>query len=116
MHVDNTTRHEVTHVHLTQHIVYGAPAAPQQQQPAPGGPGRYANEAQRKVLRLLVSIGPKETAVLDFCEREFGTRKIIDLNDAQLHRTQRYIETIQRRTPVPTRSTEQSRVQHHEFL
>lgn len=68
------------------------------------------------MLRLLVSIGTKETAVLDFCEREFGTRRIVDLNDAQLHRTQRYIEAIQKRTPVPTRSKEQSHVQHHEFL
>lgn len=133
VHIGNTTRHEVTHVHLTQHIVYGPPAASpvrrsasvldicgahpngQSASPQPSKLGRYANEAQREVLRMLVSIGTKETAVLDFMEREFGTRKVIDLQDAQLHRTRRYVETIQRRALEPAKAGVQSHV-NHEFL
>lgn len=81
----------VTNLHVTQHIVYAAPVPPVPVRP------RYANEAQREVLRLLVGMGAQERVVFDFMEREFGTRMVIELDELQLKRARRYAEAVRER-------------------
>ncbi|MBB4845003.1 hypothetical protein HNP55_003549 [Paucibacter oligotrophus] len=82
---------KVTHVNVTLNHIYQALPTPAPVQARP----RFANEQQREVLRLLVSIRPHDRGVFDFMEREFGTRMVIDLNDLQLKRARRYAETVQ---------------------
>jgi hypothetical protein len=48
---------------------------------------------QKRVLRMLDSLVNRIT-VLDFMEREFGTRMVIELKPAQVYRVQKYIEVI----------------------
>ncbi|MDD5479674.1 hypothetical protein [Rhodoferax sp.] len=74
----------VTNVHLTQHI-YRAPASPAAHQ--------YAGKDVRLVLALLDQV-PDRIAVLDFMEREFGTRMVIELSAPQVYRVRRYAEVI----------------------
>lgn len=86
---------DVTVVNLTQHITQHlsnfhagsglSPAAPVR---------RQANAAQREVLYLMMKLDEREGAVLDFMQREFGTRIVIDLNEAQLYRVRRYVEVV----------------------
>lgn len=55
-----------------------------------------ANADQRIVLQLMREL-PSQEPVLTFMQREFGTRMVIDLQDKQLFRLRRYVETIQER-------------------
>jgi len=85
--VVNLTQH--TTQHITQHLPHLhagsglSPAAPVR---------RQANPAQREVLYLMAQLAEREGAVLDFMQREFGTRRVVDLSDAQLFRVRRYVE------------------------
>lgn len=88
--VVNLTQH--TTQHITQHLPHLpnlhagsglSPAAPVR---------RQANPAQREVLYLMAQLAEREGAVLDFMQREFGTRRVVDLGDAQLFRVRRYVE------------------------
>lgn len=56
-----------------------------------------ANTDQRTVLQLMREL-PSQEPVLTFMEREFGTRMVIELQDKQLYRLRRYVETIHMRT------------------
>ncbi len=58
---------------------------------------RQANESQREVLYLMAQLAEREGLVLEFMQREFGTRRVIDLNDAQLYSVRRYVEVSLRR-------------------
>lgn len=77
----------VTIVNVTQHLPLQSPR-------------RRATEAQREVLQLMRRV-PSQAAVLDFMQREFGTRTVINLQPAQLFRVRRYVETISRRASRP---------------
>lgn len=59
-----------------------------------------ATEEQRKVLQLMRYV-PNQSVVLDFMQREFGTRTVIELAPLQLYRVRRYVETISRRAGTP---------------
>lgn len=52
-----------------------------------------ASEEQKAVLRLMDEL-PDRFVALDFMEREFNTRMVIELKPAQLYRLRRYVETI----------------------
>lgn len=52
-----------------------------------------ASTAHRRALTLLDQV-PDRIAVLDFMEREFGTRMVIELDTRQLYRLRRYVEVI----------------------
>lgn len=52
-----------------------------------------ASSAHRRALALLDRV-PDRIAVLDFMEREFGTRMVIELDTRQLYRLRRYVEVI----------------------
>lgn len=90
----------VTNVHLTQHI-YAPNSAPQTDPPPihvsrpdrRSGPRSSPKEEQRQVLALLERV-PDRIAVLDFMDREFGTRMVIELAPAQVFRVRRYVEVI----------------------
>lgn len=88
----------VTNVHLTQHI-YG-PRKNDMHQRAQSQPLRqqltrstHANVTPREVLARMDKL-PDRIAVLDFMEREFQTRMVIDLEPAQLYRLKRYVEVV----------------------
>ena len=74
-------------VHLTQHIYAPAPAAPQLR------PRTTSSTDQSQVLALIDRV-PDRIAVLDFMEREFDTRLVIELDARQLFRLRRYVEVI----------------------
>lgn len=61
---------------------------------APRRKPQRATEEQKAVLRLMDEL-PDRFVALDFMEREFDTRMVIELKPAQLYRLRRYIETIQ---------------------
>lgn len=90
--VVNLTQHTIQHI--TQHRPHLraggglSPAAPVR---------RQANPAQREVLHLMAQLAEREGAVLEFMQREFGTRRVVDLDDAQLFRVRRYVEVTLRR-------------------
>jgi hypothetical protein len=75
----------VIHNHVTQHVTHGRMSSPRK--------GRKATKEQRHVLRLLREV-QREDGVLDFMQREFGTRRVIDLAPPELYRVQRYIEVV----------------------
>lgn len=52
-----------------------------------------ANAEQKAILRLMDEV-PDRIAVLDFMEREFDTRMVIELGQPQLYRLRRYIEVV----------------------
>ncbi len=80
---------DVTNVHLTQHI-YATPTPP----PSPPPSKRVrATSEQGQVLALLRQV-PDEVVVLDFVEREFGTRYVKHLTPQQCYRVRRYVEVI----------------------
>lgn len=94
----------VTNVQLTQHIYarsFPAPlaATPQPCTPPPPPPPQpvqrppSATPAQRDVLFLMQKL-PDRIAVLDFMEREFNTRMVIELQPVQVYRLRRYVEVI----------------------
>lgn len=72
----------ITVVHLTQHV--NSPA-----------PRRTLSTSQRQVLALMRTV-QNEEVILDFMQREFGTRRVIDLTEKQLYRVRRYVETVRR--------------------
>lgn len=79
----------ITNVHLTQHIYQGHP------------PGTRRAKAAvlpecKQVLALLDQV-PNRLAVLDFMEREFNTRRVIELEQPQLFRLRRYVEAVLRK-------------------
>ena len=84
---------DVTVVNFTQHITQRLPnfQAGSRLSPA-ASTRRKASPAQREVLNLMMKLDDREGAVLEFMQREFGTRIVIDLNDSQLFRVKRYVE------------------------
>lgn len=52
-----------------------------------------ATPDQRKLLDLLKQV-PDRIAILNFMEREFGTRLVINLDPPQVFRVRRYAETV----------------------
>ena len=72
----------ITVVHLTQHVT------------SPG-PRRPVTASQRQVLALMRTV-QNEEVILDFMQREFGSRRVIDLSEKQLYRVRRYVETVRR--------------------
>lgn len=62
--------------------------------------GRRATPAQREVLELLNRV-PDRIAVLNFMEREFGTRLVIDLEADQLFRVKRYVQAVLSKSEAP---------------
>lgn len=86
----------VTVVHLTQHVqpvMASPPVEPIQPVMRPERPRTQATEGQREVLAMMRSL-PDEGSVLGFMQREFGTRRVVELQPRQLYRVRRYIETI----------------------
>lgn len=92
----------VTNVHLTQHIYarsLPAPlaATPQPCTPPPPPPPPAQRPAvtpeQRDVLFLMQKL-PDRIAVLDFMQREFDTRMVIELQPVQVYRLRRYVEVV----------------------
>lgn len=79
----------VTIVNVTQHLDASVRATSPRARPV-------ATDAQRDVLRLMRGL-PDQAVVEDFMHREFGTRKVIDLEHPQLYRVRRYVEAISRR-------------------
>ena len=51
---------------------------------------------QSSVLRMLDRTRNRQ-AILDFMDRQFGTRKVIELQPSQLFRLRRYLETVHAR-------------------
>lgn len=49
---------------------------------------------QGQVLELLKSVPDHRISVLNFMQREFGTKMVIQLQSEQLYRVKRYIEVI----------------------
>lgn len=89
---------DVTVVNLTQHITQHLSHLHAGSGLSPAAPiRRQANPAQREVLCLMMKLAEREGAVLDFMQREFGTRIVIDLNEAQLYRVRRYVEVSLKR-------------------
>ena len=92
---------DVTTVHLTQHIY--APHMPSHRAAQPpvrvSRPERRAEPRpspktdQSQVLALMEHL-PDRIAVLDFMDREFGTRMVVALEPKQLYRLRRYVEVI----------------------
>jgi hypothetical protein len=78
----------VTIVHLTQHLPGSAAQTVQ-----PTRPAGIANDEQRHVLQLIRQLA-NSNSVLDFMQREFGTRVVVNLQPAQLYRVRRYVEVI----------------------
>lgn len=73
----------ITVVHLTtQHVTSSAPRRP-------------LTASQRQVLALMRTV-QNEEVILDFMQRELGTRRVIDLTEKQLYRVRRYVETVRR--------------------
>ena len=54
---------------------------------------RRTTPDQKAVLQLMAGV-PDRIAVLDFMEREFNTRMVIELKPAQLYRLRRYVEVV----------------------
>lgn len=52
-----------------------------------------ASQEHKAVLRLMDEV-PDRIAVLDFMEREFATRMVIELKPVQLYRLRRYVEVV----------------------
>lgn len=96
---------DVKVLQLTQHIYarsFPAPLAvtpqtcapPQPSHPSPPPPQRpVATPEQRDVLFLMQKL-PDRIAVLDFMEREFNTRMVIELQPVQVYRLRRYVEVV----------------------
>ena len=83
---------DVTVVNLTQHITQHLSPIHAGSRLSPAPVRRQASKAQREVLLLMMKLDEREGAVLDFMQREFGTRIVIDLNESQLYRVRRYVE------------------------
>lgn len=87
---------DVKVLHVTQHI-YGAHAPPHGSHLPHHQPhshhGHPAARDVHLVLALLDQV-PDRIAVLDFMDREFGTRMVIELLPAQVFRVRRYAEVI----------------------
>lgn len=92
--VVNITHHAVTHMpHIhAGHAAHAGHRLSPVSVPPPTSPKRQANPAQREVLHLMKQLDDREGLILDFMHREFGTRRVIELNDAQLYRVRRYVE------------------------
>lgn len=71
---------------VINHHHHTAPVQPQRKTPR-------ATTEQKAILRLMDEV-PDRIAVLDFMEREFSTRMVIDLNPAQQFRLRRYVEVV----------------------
>jgi hypothetical protein len=79
----------ITNVHLTQNIYHGTP-------PGTRRPKPVVSPECKQVLALLDQV-PDRIAVLDFMEREFNTRMVIELERPQLFRVRRYVEAVLRK-------------------
>jgi len=82
-------------VNVTQHIYVPPiqPTPPQPQAARQPRPRPAATPEHRQVLALMDHL-PDRIAVLDFMEREFNTRMVIELEAQQLYRLRRYVEVI----------------------
>lgn len=92
----------VTIVHLTQHVqpvMAPPPVEPIQPVMRPERQRTQVTEEQREVLAMMRSL-PDEGSVLGFMQREFGTRRVVELQPKQLYRLRRYVETINRKTSM----------------
>jgi hypothetical protein len=92
---------DVTVVNITNHTMHMPHIhanAGHRLSPVPvSTPKRQATTAQREVLDMMKLLDEREGLVLDFMQREFGTRRVIDLTDAQLYRVRRYVEVSLKR-------------------
>lgn len=91
-------------VHITQHFYTSLARSGSERQADPQpiqvsrpdrrkGPRGSLSEQQHRILSLL-DLVPDRIAVLEFMEREFGTRMVIELDQRQLYRLRRYVEVI----------------------
>lgn len=55
---------------------------------------RSASRAEQKAVLQLMDSVQDRIAVLDFMEREFQTRMVIELSPQQLYRLKRYVEVV----------------------
>lgn len=62
-------------------------------QPVSTVPGNRLRSEQSRVLALLGKLRNR-TSVLEFMDRQFGTKMVIHLDERQLFRVRRYVETI----------------------
>lgn len=60
---------------------------------APRRTSQRASDEHKNVLRLMDEV-PDRFAVLDFMQREFATKMVIELKPAQLYRLRRYVEVV----------------------
>lgn len=88
VHIDRAT-------HITHQHFYAAPTAPAPLPEAANAP--RMSGAQREVLALMKQLARRDYhQVLAFMRREFDTGLVNQLNDKQLYRVRRYVQTIQR--------------------
>ena len=85
---------DVTVVHFTQHVHHRAQGSAAEST-ADRSP-LHRTPQQVEVLRLMRGL-KNRIPVLDFMDREFGTRMVIELTPVQLYRVKRYVETIRER-------------------
>lgn len=106
---------QVTHHHVQVHQHFYPERATAPPPVAPSGQGLQdptrgrppLSASHREVLALLDGL-PQRITVLDFMEREFSTRMVIDLSEPQLYRTRRYVETIKRASAAQHRARPKS--------
>lgn len=90
----NVTTSHVTIVNFNHHHNVQSPPPQDEARKAP-----QATPQQKEVLKMIRRL-PNGHAVLNFMEREFGTRMVIQLNPAQLSRVRKYIEVVQSRSRI----------------
>lgn len=87
VHVSNTI-----HNHGPVYVICTPPAhVDRQERRVRPRPSHKTNQSQ--VLALMDCL-PDRIAVLDFMDREFGTRMVVDLDSRELFRLRRYVEVI----------------------
>lgn len=84
------TQHHHSHITIIQtHSSESKETKATEERPSP------TSAEQSSVLRRLNQLRDR-VAVLDFMEREFGTRMVIHLNSEQLYRLNRYLDVVLR--------------------
>lgn len=81
--------------HITTHHNHISPHNNGQQPAQPKNPEekkRQATPAQRALLGMMKQLHDREDLVLNFMHREFGTHRVMDLDETQLYRLRRYVE------------------------
>jgi len=81
----------VQHIQVVQHFHGTAP----QPSPTVGTPGPGTRLLQRAALqRMELLRRDRRLAVLNFMQREFGTRRVVELDATQCERLSRYVERV----------------------